>query len=197
MKLPQKCRSPDGAGDIDFKIEGKIYTYLHLLTVEEGDIKTSTDDLKETREHVPLLDPPGRELSYQNGVKRFIRGHGFHMWFEVESTWMLNSILLPTLQIVLFCFIHQRVLSCIIYLSWMLQQRFVCSYKTFSIQMLNDIWYQIICSTSLQIQLYYKHLRLQWIFHFFNVTHSLLFYIVVVFQSYWFNMAAVYVNCTL
>jgi hypothetical protein len=37
MKLLQKFRSLDGAGDMAFKIEGEVNTYLHLLTVEEGE----------------------------------------------------------------------------------------------------------------------------------------------------------------
>ena len=37
MKLLQKFRSLDGAGDVDFKIEGEVNTNLHLLTVEEGE----------------------------------------------------------------------------------------------------------------------------------------------------------------
>jgi len=37
MKLLQKFRSLDGVGDVDFKIEGEVNTYFHLLTVEEGE----------------------------------------------------------------------------------------------------------------------------------------------------------------
>ena len=37
MKLLQKFRSLDGAGDVDLKIEGEVNTHLHLLTVEEGE----------------------------------------------------------------------------------------------------------------------------------------------------------------
>ena len=68
MKLLQKFRSLDGAGDVDLKIEGEVNTHLHLLTVDRRGRWTSADVLEETREELPTLEPTCKELSYHIGV---------------------------------------------------------------------------------------------------------------------------------